>query len=238
VHISIPGEVASDRTDFAITKRDAERLIASSGIPGAILRPGFVIAPAAYGGSAMVRALAALPFQLPAAESGVPFQPVMVEDISATIAFLASREGGDKSTDAVVWDLLQKEPVTLGGVADSFRGALGTKALPRITIPAFALVSAPDRRFRRPARLDAADPEVPRSPNCGAASVAILRPGWRKPIVPADARASDGPSRRDHPGQMVLPPLPDQGAGDRKSRGVLEPLRLHCPVRLLRCGYR
>ena len=139
VHISIPGEVASDRTDFATTKREAERLIASSGIPGAILRPGFVIAPAAYGGSAMVRALAALPFQLPATESGVPFQPVMVEDISATIAFLASREGGDKSTDAVVWDLMQQEPVTLGGVIDSFRCALGTKALPRITIPAFAL---------------------------------------------------------------------------------------------------
>ena len=139
VHISIPGEAADDRTGFATTKREAERLIENSGLPCAILRPGFVVAPAAYGGSAMVRALAALPFRLPVAESTVPFQPVMVEDVSATIAFLASREIGDQSTDGVVWDLMQKQPVTLGGVTDSFRCSLGTKDLPRITIPAFAL---------------------------------------------------------------------------------------------------
>ena len=138
VHISIPGEAADDRTGFATTKREAERLIENSGVPCAILRPGFVIAPAAYGGSAMVRALAALPFKLPAAESTVPFQPVMVEDVSATIAFLASREI-DEGTDAVVWDLMQKRPITLGGVIDSFRRSLGAKDLRRITIPAFAL---------------------------------------------------------------------------------------------------
>src|SRR4029079_7020520 len=61
VHISIPGKADEDHTAFA-TKRAAERLIASSGIPHAILRPGFVIAPSAYGGRAMVRALAAFPF--------------------------------------------------------------------------------------------------------------------------------------------------------------------------------
>ena len=60
IHISIPGTAADDRTAFSQTKREAERLIAASGIAFAILRPGFVIAPAAYGGSAMLRALAAL----------------------------------------------------------------------------------------------------------------------------------------------------------------------------------
>jgi uncharacterized protein YbjT (DUF2867 family) len=86
VHISIPGTASDDRTAFSLTKREAERLIAASGIPYAILRPGFVIAPSAYGGSAMLRALAAFPLQLPAAESKTPFQPVAVEDIAATIA--------------------------------------------------------------------------------------------------------------------------------------------------------
>jgi uncharacterized protein YbjT (DUF2867 family) len=65
IHISIPGNVADDRTAFSRTKREAERLIAASGVAYAILRPGFVIAPSAYGGSALLRALAALPFQLP-----------------------------------------------------------------------------------------------------------------------------------------------------------------------------
>ena len=97
MHISIPGAATEDRTAFSATKREAERLIAASGVAYAILRPGFVIAPSAYGGSAMVRALAALPLQLPATEASTPFQPVTVEDVSATIAWLAARDIGDKA---------------------------------------------------------------------------------------------------------------------------------------------
>src|ERR1700694_1981670 len=41
VQISIPGTVEEDLTAFSVTKREAERLIAPSGIPFAILRPGF-----------------------------------------------------------------------------------------------------------------------------------------------------------------------------------------------------
>jgi uncharacterized protein YbjT (DUF2867 family) len=139
VHISIPGATSDDRTAFSLTKREAERLIAASGIPYAILRPGFVIAPSAYGGSAMVRALAAFPLQLPAAESKTPFQPVAVEDIAETIAWLAGREAGDKAADAVAWDLMQPEPVTLGGVIEQFRRAFGTAGFPRMTLPGFML---------------------------------------------------------------------------------------------------
>ena len=139
VQISIPGDTAADPTAFSSTKRDAERLIAASGVAFAILRPGFVIAPSAYGGSAMVRALASLPFDLPARESAVPFQPLAVEDISATIAWLACREIGDNSANAVVWDLMQPEPLTLGGVIDLFRRSLGTREYPRMTLPTFML---------------------------------------------------------------------------------------------------
>src|SRR3954470_25077184 len=58
VHISIPGTTETDRIAFSTTKREAERLIAESGVAFTILRPGFVVALAAYGGSAMVRSLA------------------------------------------------------------------------------------------------------------------------------------------------------------------------------------
>jgi uncharacterized protein YbjT (DUF2867 family) len=139
VHISIPGAAADDRTAFSMTKREAERLIAASGIPFAILRPGFVIAPSAYGGSAMLRALAAFPLDLPATESATAFQPVAVEDIAATIAWLAGRDSHDKSADAVTWDLMQSEKVALGGVIEQFRGAFGTAGWPRAAPPAFLL---------------------------------------------------------------------------------------------------
>jgi len=139
VHISIPGAANEDRTAFSQTKREAERLIAASGAAYAILRPGFVVAPAAYGGSAMLRALAAFPLQLPAAESATPFQPVAVEDIAATIAWLADRDIDDAATRAVIWDLIQPQPVTLSGVIDQFRWSLGTSRWPRVTMPAFLL---------------------------------------------------------------------------------------------------
>ncbi len=139
VHISIPGTADEDRTAFSTTKRDAERLISASGIAYAILRPGFVVAPAAYGGSALLRALAAFPLQLPADESATPFRPVAIEDIADTIAWLAARDIDDATANAVTWDLMQPQPITLGNVIDQFRWSFGTAGLSRISLPAFLL---------------------------------------------------------------------------------------------------
>jgi uncharacterized protein YbjT (DUF2867 family) len=137
VHISIPGLAKDDRTPFSTTKREAERLIAASGIPYAILRPGFVIAPSAYGGSAMLRALAAFPIDLPASESATPFQPVAVEDIAGTIAWLAEHDISDQID--VAWDLMQPQPITLGRVIEQFRWSFGTATGLRIPLPTFLL---------------------------------------------------------------------------------------------------
>src|ERR1700761_7512978 len=135
IHVSIPGAAKDDHTAFSTTKREAERLIEASGVAYAILRPGFVIAPAAYGGSAMVRALAALPFDLPADEAATPFQPVAVEDIAATIAWLAARDADDEAVRSVTWDLMQPQPVSLGGVIAQFRWSFGTAKHLRIPAP-------------------------------------------------------------------------------------------------------
>ena len=137
VHISIPGTPESDRTAFSTTKREAERLIAQSGVAFTILRPGFVVALAAYGGSAMVRSLAAFPLDLPAAERAAPFQPVAMEDIAATIAWLAERDSS--VANAVTWDLMQAQPVTLGDVIDQFREVFGTGKWWRIVMPTFLI---------------------------------------------------------------------------------------------------
>jgi uncharacterized protein YbjT (DUF2867 family) len=137
VHISIPGTAKTDRTAFATTKREAERLIAASSNAYAILRPGFVVAPSAYGGSAMLRAWAALPIDLPATERTTPFQPVAVEDIAATVAWLAARDPADAS--AVTWDLMQPQAITLGGVISQFRHAFGTQDWPLVSMPPFLL---------------------------------------------------------------------------------------------------
>ncbi|OQW55851.1 MAG: nucleoside-diphosphate sugar epimerase [Proteobacteria bacterium SG_bin9] len=136
VHISMPGDASEDHTAFSRTKREAEQLIAASGLRYAILRPGFVIAPAAYGGSAMLRALAAFPFDLPEEEAATRFQPVAVQDIATTIAWLA--EHGVPET-GIVWDLMQPQLATLGDVIDAFRIALGTAHITRVRTPLFLI---------------------------------------------------------------------------------------------------
>jgi len=136
VHISIPSGADGDRTAFSKTKRDAERLIAEAGVGSTILRPGFVVAPAAYGGSALIRALAALPIaDLPSDLASRQFQPVAVDDIAATIAWLCEHGGNSHRA----WDLMQPEPVTLGMVVDRYRTFFGTDRSTRIRLPAFLL---------------------------------------------------------------------------------------------------
>jgi uncharacterized protein YbjT (DUF2867 family) len=139
IHISIPGAASEDRTAFATTKRAAEALITASTVAYAILRPGFVVATSAYGGSAMIRALAAFPIDLPVQESATPFQPVAVEDIAETIAWFAAHDPGDAKVAAVTWDLMQAERLTLGGVIEQFRHSFGTMAGPRVRLPSFLL---------------------------------------------------------------------------------------------------
>jgi uncharacterized protein YbjT (DUF2867 family) len=139
IQISMPGYDDQDRTAFSRTKREAERLIAASGIAYAILRPGFVIAPSAYGGSAMLRALAAFPVDLPAREAATPFQPVAIEDIAGTIAWLADHDISDRIHGSLAWDLMQPQPISLGRVIEQFRRSFGTATGPRIALPGFML---------------------------------------------------------------------------------------------------
>jgi hypothetical protein len=87
----------------------------------------------------MLRALAAFPLQLPADEAATPFQPVAVEDVAATIAWLATRDVDDAATRAVIWDLMQPQSVTLSGVIEQFRWSFGTSRWPLMTLPAFLL---------------------------------------------------------------------------------------------------
>lgn len=125
IHISIPGIAEDDRTAFARSKREAEGIISAANIPFIILRPGFVLAPAAYGGSALVRALAALPLALPHRESSRPFATTDVTDIARSIAFAARRWSEGEKNWNCCWDVMADRPETLGSVVEAFRRHFG-----------------------------------------------------------------------------------------------------------------
>jgi len=138
IHISVPGAHHEDKTDFSRTKRAAEALIRTSEKPFAILRPGFVVAPAAYGGSALVRALAALPLTLPAREMQAPFATTSLADISNTVDLVARRWAAGHRHWAAIWDVMEPEPGTLGNVLAGVRRHFGGPK-PRWTLPSWLM---------------------------------------------------------------------------------------------------
>ena len=138
IHISIPGGSESDRTAFSRTKREAERALAAASIPFAILRPGFVVAPAAYGGSALMRGLAMLPLALPAREAGQAFAATDVADIARTIAIIGRRWSEGEREWHAVWDVMERRRTTVGEVVEGFRRRLGGPA-PRLSLPSWLM---------------------------------------------------------------------------------------------------
>jgi uncharacterized protein YbjT (DUF2867 family) len=138
IHTSIPGEPGGDVTPFAQSKRRADGLIVDSGLPHAILRPGMVLAPAPYGGSAMLRSLAALPVDLPQALAERPFRYIAVEDIADTVARVAERWTPGEPY-AAVYDLMHPDPHTMQSVIVRLRRWLGDIWPWRIRMPEFAI---------------------------------------------------------------------------------------------------
>ena len=138
VHVSIPGAAEDDRTAFARTKRAAEAAIVASGHPHVILRPGFVVASAAYGGSALVRALAALPVDLPRREAERSFAATDIRDLVATVAEVARRWGEGDRDLRVHWDVLERRPGAVGDVIAAFRRRFGGPQ-PILRIPGWTM---------------------------------------------------------------------------------------------------
>jgi nucleoside-diphosphate-sugar epimerase len=125
VHISIPGSANEDGTEFSRSKRAGERLIAESSLPFVILRPGFVIAANAYGGSALFRALAVLAFGLPKQVADCTFAAVDAADISRTIIFVAEEWSRGERTWQKTWDVMVRHPSTVAETVAAFRRYLG-----------------------------------------------------------------------------------------------------------------
>jgi hypothetical protein len=138
VHLSIPGAPADDRTAFSRSKRAAEQLIERSGVPYVILRPGFVVAPMAYGGGALIRALAALPLTVDPALAARPFACVAVDDLCATVRRAAELWASGWPGGGVVWEVMAPETPTVADVVEAFRARFGGPA-PVAAAPAWLL---------------------------------------------------------------------------------------------------
>ncbi len=73
-------------TPFARHRIDGETVAAQSGLACVILRPSMVVGETSYGGSSMLRGLAAMPLVTPVIGDGAqPFDPIHVDDLGAVV---------------------------------------------------------------------------------------------------------------------------------------------------------
>ncbi len=73
-------------TPFARHRRAGEQVAMASGLPTVILRPSLVLGESSYGGSSLLRALAALPVVTPMVGRGQQaFDPIHADDLAATV---------------------------------------------------------------------------------------------------------------------------------------------------------
>ena len=132
VHISAIGASRSAPTAFARSKAEAEDdLSRRPTLDWVILRPGLVLAPTVYGGTAMLRGVAGLPFVTPVLEPDARLQVVSVEDVAAAVSHSLTPEAKLR----VKWDVAHPDVLTLETVVRSIRDWLGFRRRPVWRVP-------------------------------------------------------------------------------------------------------
>jgi uncharacterized protein YbjT (DUF2867 family) len=131
VQVSAVGAAPDARTAFMRTKGAADAALAQSDLDWTILRPGLVLAPAAYGGTALLRALASAPLVLPVVGGAGPIQTVHVEDVAEAVRLAI--EGRVPARAA--YDLVEDEAHSLSDVVAAFRAWLGHPPAPVVAVP-------------------------------------------------------------------------------------------------------
>ncbi len=121
VHISAAGVSEGRGTAFNDTKLAAEAALKGCDLDWVILRPGLVIAPAAYGGTALLRALAATPLVTPVIYPHSVIQVVSGAETAEAVA-RAVRLDAPAGISA---DVVSAERLTLERVVTEIRRWLG-----------------------------------------------------------------------------------------------------------------
>lgn len=113
-------------TPFARWRRETEALFAGH----CILRPGLVLGETSYGGSSLLRALAAMPVRLPVVGDGSqPFNPIHAADLAEVVA--ECLETGLPG----LWEIGGPEVITQTELAAGYRRWLGLSPVPPLHLP-------------------------------------------------------------------------------------------------------
>lgn len=144
VQISAPGASADAETEFLRTKGEADNALAASRLDWVILKPGLVLAPTAFGGTALLRMLAAVPWIQPLLLGKARFQCVEAKEVAAAV--LSCLE--DPTLARQSYDLMEAQSHSLESLVLAIRQWLGfptPKAVLTLPLPlGFALARLAD----------------------------------------------------------------------------------------------
>jgi uncharacterized protein YbjT (DUF2867 family) len=121
VHVSAIGASPDAGSEFSRGKGVAEQDLAGRALDWLILRPGLVLAPAVYGGTALLRGLAGVPGVMPIVGADRRVQVVAIEDVATTVSW-AMRDGVGLREG---FDLVHPQRLPLGEIVRGYRRWLG-----------------------------------------------------------------------------------------------------------------
>jgi uncharacterized protein YbjT (DUF2867 family) len=134
VQISAVGVGPDVDTRFARTKFAAEEVLKKHDFDWVILRPSLVIGRSVYGGMALLRSLAAIPFVLLLARESASFQPVQVTDLASAVSFFLKPDAPARR----IIEIAGPQRLTLAQIVGAYRRWLGLAPGEIIRLPLIA----------------------------------------------------------------------------------------------------
>lgn len=132
IQVSAISANANAGTEYALTKLSAEHHLQRLPVDWVILRPSLVYGAGSYGGTSLMRALAALPFAMPTPGSGDQvFQPIHVDDLADAI----SRLFHDRRINRATIEPVGPERLTLREILIKLRRWLGLRPAGTVRMP-------------------------------------------------------------------------------------------------------
>ena len=132
IQISAPGAEPDADTEFMRSKGRADAALRASKLAWVIFKPGLVVSRNAYGGTALIRVLAAFPGIQPLVLADAKIQTVAIEDV-ADAAVLVLKGRVPLRQD---YDLVENNAYRLGELVVKFRVWMGFNAdAPQVVLP-------------------------------------------------------------------------------------------------------
>ncbi|MBW4656588.1 MAG: SDR family oxidoreductase [Kaiparowitsia implicata GSE-PSE-MK54-09C] len=132
VHFSAMGVDQATPTEFSRSKWAGDQALVASKLDWVILRPSVVLGASAYGASALIRGLAALPL-LPVMADTAPLRPVALDDVVTTVRFFLDAGAPTK----IALNLAGPERFDFTQLVKLYRQWLGFRPAPEVNLPAW-----------------------------------------------------------------------------------------------------